>query len=44
MFKPGLHVVTDQVFSHYLSLARKDGEDVRRVTELLFRYDSGRER
>lgn len=44
MFKPGLHVVTDQVFSHYLGLVRKDGEDVRRVTELLFSYDGGRDR
>jgi B12-binding domain/radical SAM domain protein len=44
LYKPGLHVVTDQVFSHYLGLARKDGEDIRRVTELLFSYDGKKER
>lgn len=43
-YKPGLHVVTDQVFDHYLALARTDGEDVRRVTELLFCYDGGSKR
>ncbi|MDG6257510.1 MAG: methyl-coenzyme M reductase glutamine C-methyltransferase [Methanomicrobiaceae archaeon] len=44
MYKPGLHVVTDQVFSHYLGLVRKDGEEVRRVTELLVSYEGGRRR
>lgn len=38
MFKPGLHVVTDDVFSAYLAGVRKDGEEVRAATELLFRY------
>ncbi len=38
MFKPGLHVVTDEVFSTYLAEARKQGQDIRAVTELLFRY------
>ncbi|HDQ07732.1 MAG TPA: TIGR04014 family B12-binding domain/radical SAM domain-containing protein [Methanoculleus sp.] len=42
LFKPGLHVVTDEVFSAYLAGVRKDGEDVRRVTELLFSYYGGR--
>ena len=42
LFKPGLHVVTDDVFSAYLAGVRKDGEDVRRVTELLISYYGGK--
>jgi radical SAM superfamily enzyme YgiQ (UPF0313 family) len=38
MFKPGLHVVTDEVFTAYLAEARQQGKDIRAVTELLFRY------
>ena len=38
MFKPGLHVVTDQVFNTYLAEVRHDGEVVRRATELLRKY------
>ena len=38
MFKPGLHVVTDEVFSTYLAEARKQGQDIRAVMELLFKY------
>ena len=38
LFKPGLHVVTDQIFSAYLAEVRKDGETVRKATELIRRY------
>ncbi|MDD4299149.1 MAG: methyl-coenzyme M reductase glutamine C-methyltransferase [Methanomicrobium sp.] len=38
MFKPNLHVVTDEIFNTYLSGVRKDGAEVRAATELLFRY------
>jgi B12-binding domain/radical SAM domain protein len=38
MYKPGLHVVTDDVFSMYLGEARQQGKDIRAVTELLFKY------
>ncbi|MDD4253954.1 MAG: methyl-coenzyme M reductase glutamine C-methyltransferase [Methanofollis sp.] len=41
MYKPLLHVVTDEVFNLYLAEARKQGEDVRRVTALIERYDGG---
>jgi len=36
--KPRLHVVTDQVFDIYLKEARKQGSEIRAVTDLLFRY------
>jgi B12-binding domain/radical SAM domain protein len=38
MFKPGLHVTTDQVFNTYLKAIRQQGAEIRSVTELLFRY------
>jgi len=38
MFKPVLHVVTDQVFSAYLEGVRKDGIEVKAATEVLYRY------
>ncbi len=38
LFKPGLHVVTDQIFNAYLAEVRKDGETVRRATDLLRKY------
>ncbi|EJG08068.1 Radical SAM domain protein [Methanofollis liminatans DSM 4140] len=41
MYKPLLHVVTDEVFNMYLAEARKQGEDVRRVTALIERYEKG---
>jgi len=41
MYKPLLHVVTDEVFTMYLAEARKQGEDVRRVTALIERYEKG---
>jgi B12-binding domain/radical SAM domain protein len=38
MFKPGLHVVTDDIFNLYLAEARQQGKDIRAVTDLLFKY------
>lgn len=38
MYKPRLHVVTDQVFDIYLKEARKQGAEIRAVTQLLFKY------
>lgn len=38
MFKPGLHVVTDQIFNAYLAEVKQDGETVRRATNLLRKY------
>jgi B12-binding domain/radical SAM domain protein len=38
MFKPRLHVVTDQVFSTYLQESRHQGSDIRAVTDLLLKY------
>lgn len=38
LYKPRLHVVTDQVFDIYLKEARKQGAEIRAVTDLLFRY------
>ena len=41
MYKPQLHVVTDQVFDGYVKESRKQGSDIRSVTDLLFRYYHG---
>ncbi|MBP2133054.1 B12-binding domain/radical SAM domain protein [Methanomicrobium sp. W14] len=38
MFKPNLHVVTDEIFNAYLFGVRKDGKEIRAATELLFKY------
>lgn len=38
MYKPGLHVITDQVFDTYVKEVKKQGSEIRDVTELLFRY------
>lgn len=38
MFKPRLHVVTDQIFSTYLRESRNQGSDIRAVTDLLLKY------
>ncbi len=38
LFKPGLHVVTAEVFDSYLNEARGQGRDIRAVSDLLFRY------
>lgn len=43
MFKPNLHVVTDEVFNAYLKGVRKDGFEVRAATDLLFKYYSNSE-
>jgi B12-binding domain/radical SAM domain protein len=38
MYKPGLHVTTDQVFNAYIKAVKQQGAEIRQVTELLFRY------
>jgi B12-binding domain/radical SAM domain protein len=38
MFRPQMRLVTDEIFAAYLQEARKQGQDIRAVTELLFRY------
>jgi B12-binding domain/radical SAM domain protein len=38
MYKPGLHVTTDQVFSTYVNAVKQQGAEIRSVSELLFRY------
>jgi len=38
MYKPGLHVTTDQVFNTYVNAVKQQGAEIRQVTELLFRY------
>ena len=38
MYKPGLHVTTDQVFNAYVKAAKQQGAEIRDVTDLLFRY------
>ena len=41
MYKPGLHVTTDQVFTTYTKAVKQQGAEIRQVTELLFRYAQG---
>jgi B12-binding domain/radical SAM domain protein len=38
MYKPLLHVVTDDIFNLYLTDVRKQGHSIQRVTKLLCRY------
>jgi B12-binding domain/radical SAM domain protein len=38
MHKPQMRLITDEIFNSYLLEARKQGVDIRAVTELLFRY------
>ncbi len=38
MYKPGLHVTTDQVFNTYVNAVKQQGAEIRQVTDLLFRY------
>lgn len=38
MYKPGLHVTTDQVFTTYAKAVKQQGAEIRQVTGLLFRY------
>lgn len=41
MFKPALHVTTDQVFTTYANAIKQQGAEIRDVTSLLFRYAPG---
>jgi B12-binding domain/radical SAM domain protein len=41
MYKPILHVTTDQVFDTYVKAVKIQGSEIRAVTELLFKYYSG---
>lgn len=41
MYKPGLHVTTDQVFTTYTKAVKQQGAEIRQVTELLFHYAPG---
>jgi hypothetical protein len=38
MYKPGLHVPTDQVFNAYVRAVKQQGAEIREVTDLLFKY------
>jgi len=38
MFKPALHVTTDQVFDAYLKTIKIQGSEIKAVTDLLFKY------
>jgi len=38
MYKPGLHVTTDQVFNAYVKAVKQQGAEIRDVTDLLFKY------
>jgi B12-binding domain/radical SAM domain protein len=38
MYKPGLHVTTDQVFSSYVKAVKQQGFEIRQVSDLLLRY------
>ena len=38
MYKPGLHVTTDQVFNAYVKAVKQQGSEIRAVTDLLFKY------
>jgi len=38
MYKPGLHVTTDQVFTTYVTAVKQQGAEIRAVTDLLFKY------
>lgn len=40
LFKPKFRVITDQVYGAYLEEARRQGREIRAVTDLLRRYDS----
>lgn len=40
LFKPQFRLVTDQVYSAYLEEARRQGREIRAVTDLLRRYSS----
>jgi len=38
MYKPALHVTTDQIFNTYVKAVKQQGAEIQDVTELLFRY------
>jgi len=38
MYKPALHVTTDQVFGAYVKAVKTQGSEIKAVTELLFKY------
>lgn len=40
MYKPALHVTTDQVFNTYVKAIKQQGAEIREVTSLLLRYNS----
>jgi len=40
LYKPILHVTTDAIYDAYLAEAKKQGTEIRAVTELLFRYQT----
>jgi len=40
LYKPGLHVATDQIFNAYIRAVKQQGAEIRSVTELLFKYSS----
>jgi B12-binding domain/radical SAM domain protein len=40
MYKPVLHVTTNQVFDTYVQEIKKQGREIREVTELLYKYSS----
>jgi len=39
MYKPALHVTTDQVFNTYVKAVKLQGAEIRQVTDLLFKYN-----
>ncbi|MFA5331208.1 MAG: methyl-coenzyme M reductase glutamine C-methyltransferase [Methanoregula sp.] len=42
--KPVLHITTDAIYDAYLAEAKKQGAEIRAVTELLFRYHEPKDR
>lgn len=42
MFRPQIRLITDEVYAAYLTEAKKQGQDIRAATELIFRYAGGR--
>lgn len=38
LYKPALHVTTDQIFDTYLKAVKIQGREIRSVTDLLFKY------
>jgi B12-binding domain/radical SAM domain protein len=42
MYKPALHVTTDQVFDTYVQAVKQQGSEILAVTELLFKYSGAR--